>query len=50
MAAARQQMQRLLQDDALSEMERLFQRHRVNLRVSLSEGESAFLQRIGLQS
>lgn len=49
MTSARQQMQRLLQDDALSEMERLFQLHRVNPRVSLSEGETAFLRRIGLQ-
>ena len=48
MAAAAGEMQRLLQDEALSDMERMFHRHGVNPRVSLTEGESAFLQRIGL--
>lgn len=48
MAAAARQLQRLLQDEALSDVERMFQRHGVNPRVTLTEGESAFLQRIGL--
>ena len=49
MTAAARQLQHLLQDEALSDMERMFQRHGVNPRVNLTAGESAFLRRIGLQ-
>ena len=48
MANTAERMRRLLHDDALTAAERMYQRHRVDPRVSLTEGEAAFLGRIGV--
>lgn len=50
MAHAREKMQRLLYDDTPTEVDRIYQRHRVDTRVALGEGEAEFLWRIGLLS
>lgn len=46
--AAREQVRRLLTDAECTDAERMFRRHGVDTRVSLTEGEAAFLRRTGL--
>lgn len=48
MTRAKEQMQRLLFDDTPTEADLIYRRHRVDTRVTLSEGEAGFLRRIGL--
>lgn len=48
MAALMDRIRRLLFDKPLSDMERMYRRHRIDPRVSLTGGEMDFLKRIGI--